>query len=732
MTHSFGYKVAIPHLIYLKIFFVCCALLFLNSLTNANQSHTLGREMKVQDVETGTLLLEDGSNRFHPAPVLETVVDIRVTGLIARTKVTQYFMNPSSEWIEGIYVFPLPEMSAVDTLKMIIGERTIIGEIEERSEAKKIYEQAKSDGKKASLLEQERPNIFTSSVANIGPNEQVAITIEYQEELRYDQGEFSVRFPMVVGPRYIPGATAISSFSSNGWSRDTDQVPDASRITPSVHHPKKGSINPVSITATIDAGFAAVIKSPSHQIKTTESDSIYTIELSSLRVPADSDFILEWRPTVGDAPNAALFSDEFNGDTYALLMVMPPIEENAEHSRLPRETIFIIDTSGSMEGTSLQQAKASLRIAVNRLDAKDSFNIIQFNSYTQSLFPTSQVSTKGNIGKALRYVDSFAANGGTEMLSALQSALTNQGRDEKVRQVIFITDGSIGNEEAVFRYIKQNLGGSRLFTVGIGSAPNSYFMRKAAEYGLGTFTYIGYASEIKKKMVDLFSKLESPVLTNIEIDWQNRSVETWPKKVPDLYLGEPIIITARLPNLGGDIEIKGRRGAKHWQLSFELEGGSKNSGIDKLYARRKVAALTSSLEDGADAKEVQGQIVTVGKAHHIVTAHTSLVAVEQISPLPKNALLKTKQFLTNLPRGWKFESGWGSKSGTNQGSPNSNPQNLTSPVPHKSTPTSQTGTVVAFHRPGQLPKTATPAMLLVILGMGLLGAADWLRRKLAC
>ena len=397
--------------------------------------------------------------------------------------------SPTDEWLEGIYVFPLSESAAVDTLVMKIGDRVIVGEIEERVKAKKIYEEAKKAGKKASLLEQERPNIFTTSVANIGPGEVVSITIEYQEDLRYSQGEFSLRFPMVVGPRYIPGAKKITGFSGTGWSHDTDQVSDASRITPPVADPSKGPINPVSIRVHVNAGFPIHVNSPSHDIQVTEDSSGTLIALDEQTVPADSDFVLEWRPRVGDAPNAALFSDVFQGDTYALLMLMPPSDPDATIERLPKETIFVIDTSGSMSGTSIEQAKEALRLAIRRLSPEDSFNLIQFNSTASRMHGSSQPATQKNIDRAVRYVKNLDAGGGTEMLGALVFALGETPEMNKVRQVIFITDGEVGNESALFGYIKKNLGRSRLFTVGIGSAPNSHFMTKAAEYGSGCLLY---------------------------------------------------------------------------------------------------------------------------------------------------------------------------------------------------------------------------------------------------
>ena len=244
------------------------------------------------------------------------------------------------------------------------------------------------------------------------------------------------------------------------------------------------------------------------------------------------------------------------------------------------------------------------------------------------------------------------------MLGALVFALGETPEMNKVRQVIFITDGEVGNESTLFGYIKKNLGRSRLFTVGIGSAPNSHFMRKAAEYGSGSFTYIGSTTEVQKKMDELFSKLESPVLSQIVIDWKGQRAEHWPKYIPDLYLGEPVVIAAKLPKLGAEVGIHGWRGGKHWAVDFKLEGGSTHSGIDRLFARRKIDSLNSRLLDGADADAVRAEIVAIGLNHHLVTKHTSLVAVEQVVSRPQGESLTSAAIPTNLPKGWVMEDIW--------------------------------------------------------------------------
>ena len=695
------------------------------------QSPDLGRAMSAQDAKAGTLLVRTSEHdQFRPIPMLFTEVEIKVTGLIARSAVTQHFKNPTDKWLEGTYVFPLPDTAAVDELSMKIGDRIIVGEIEERAQAKKIYEKAKSEGKKATLVEQERPNMFTTSVANIGPGETIQITIEYQEVLRYDAGGFELRFPTVVGPRYIPGTRKITKFSGTGWAHNTDEVGDASRVTPPVAHPTDGPINPVRIRAHINAGFPVNVQSPSHAVRTREDSTGTLVTLAEKVVPADSDFVLTWRPKIGDAPDAALFSDVFNGQTYALLMVMPPEKPKAKAQRLPREAIYVIDTSGSMDGSSISQAKAALQLALARLAPEDSFNVIEFNSHAIQLFDSSQPATPRNIKTAVDYVKNLHAEGGTEMMPALTLALGQSTTTGKVRQVIFVTDGSGGNEMALLDYIKRHLKRSRLFTVGIGSAPNGYFMRKAAEYGQGSFTYIGKISEVKAKMGELFAKLENPVLTRIRIDWKGRPVEHYPKYIPDLYLSEPVVIAARLPNLGGSAEITGWLDGKPWAVDFKLDGGRSHSGIDRLFAQRKIEFLTLSLSEGVARDTVRKAIVELGLTHHLVTKHTSLVAVDHVASRPQNEQLDSSAVPTNLPKGWVYDGVFGSR-GEGKVEQAKVKEQEKKIAANPGVRTAEKITVATTKRyttaqgPGVLPRTATPAALLLLIGLLLLVTAAW-------
>ncbi len=663
--------------------------LFLAHHANADET-PLQKLERLGDAKQGRLVFKS-KDGILAAPTLKTDVHMRISGMIARVKVEQHFKNPTNDWMEGVYVFPLPEESAVDHLDMKIGERVIEGQIKEKEQAKKVYEAAKHEGKKATLLEQERANIFTTNVANIGPLEEITVAIEYQETLRYDQGQFRIRFPMVVAPRYIPRSPPESDFVGTGFSRDTDQVPDAGRLTPPVLHPRNGPINPVSIRIDLDAGFQlAQLESPYHKTDIKQDGHRYSISLATGETPANRDFELVWKPEVGDKPQAVVFTETKKDKTYALVMVMPPSAAAETTAKpMPREVIFVIDTSGSMEGMSMEQARESLILALGRLTSQDRFNVIQFNSYTSKLYPDAAPVNGKSLREAKDYARSLRASGGTEIAGALDAALIGSDNPKVIRQVVFMTDGSVGNEDALLGIIRKKLGDSRLFTIGIGSAPNSLFMTKAAEFGHGTFTYIGKVEEVNEKMSGLFRKLENPVLTNIGVNLPGLvEAERWPKQLPDLYSGEPVMLSAVLQEVGGDVTVSGARGATKWSTKLALTANKTESGVAVLWARKKISSLMDTAHNHPD--EAKSAIITTALDHHLVSKYTSLVAIDVTPSRSSDAILKTVAVPTNLPEGWNHEAVF-----------------------------------------GQLPKTATPADLNLLIGLALLLAASglWFQAK---
>jgi len=617
--------------------------------------------MKPQDAAGGTLLLKSNANgETFAVPLLATDVEIRVSGMVARAAVRQRFRNLHADWYEGIYVFPLPENAAVDRLRMRIGDRLVEGEIRERQAAKVAYERAKQSGQRATLLEQERPNIFTSSVANIGPGEEIEVELEYQQRLRYEQARYSLRFPMVVGPRYIPG-TPVAGLVGTGWAPGTDQVPDAPRITPPVLRPGADVVlNPVTLRVTLEAGVPlATVESAYHPVRVRETSRSRREVVLEGETYASRDFELAWTVAPDRAPRVALFTERKGERHYGLLMVMPPAGERVAAS-LPREVIFVIDTSGSMHGASILQAKEALELAVRRLGPRDRFNVIEFNSVASTLFTDARAVTPETTAIAVRWIRALKAQGGTEMAAAVKLALNGRESPDRVRQVIFLTDGAVGNEDPLFRLIAERLGDSRLFTVGIGSAPNSHFMTRAAQAGRGTFTYIGKPDEVKAKMTELFAKLESPVLKNVRIEWPGGAqVESWPKRLPDLYLGEPVVVTAALARTEGEIIVSGMLGEAPWRAAVPVSAAAEGSGMGVLWARDKIAALMDSLRENSPEPEIRAAVVDLALTHHLVTKYTSLVAVDRAPARPDGAVLKEAALPTNLPDGWAYDAVFG-------------------------------------------------------------------------
>jgi Ca-activated chloride channel family protein len=581
---------------------------------------------------------------------VQTEVGIEVTGMVARTRVSQVFHNPAGDYVEGVYVFPLPESAAVDHLWMRIGDRVIEGQIQEKGAARKVYDQAKGDGRKAALVEQQRPNLFTNNIAHIGPGERVEIRIEYQQPLRYDNGEYKLRFPLAVTPRYLTPMSVQDPMPDAPKALEAQA--DASDLLQPVF--ATAPSNPVDIAVVIDAGVPIQdIRSSYHDVSSEKQGSSRTaVFLTREQDQADRDFELSWR-VAGSAPQAALFVDRGGDTDYALLMVVPPApnaDEAAKQSQMPREMVLIIDTSGSMEGASIQQAKAALQMALLTLGERDRFNVVEFNSVMRPLFPQAMAATPDNVQRAKVWVGALKAGGGTEMVPVLNFALNGQEAPGYLRQVIFMTDGGVANEDELFRLIEKRLGSSRLFTVGIGSAPNAHFMTKAAQFGRGTFTYIGDVREVQSKMTGLFAKIEAPVLRDVSIQWPDGTpVDTFPAKVPDLYLGEPVLVSAAAHAPLGTVVVSGLRGNQPWSVALTPAADS-SPGVGALWARSKIASLMDDLARGAAADDIRPKVVQVAVDHHLVSAYTSLVAIDT-TPSNLTGAVRTAMVPSTLPAG---------------------------------------------------------------------------------
>jgi Ca-activated chloride channel family protein len=643
---------------------------FFVSLQARGEAQTLSpSQLLPSQMKTGSLLIRSGEDSYYAeAPRLGADYDLTVSGPTIRGRVTQIFQNNTQDWVEAVYVYPLPEDGAVDSLKMVIGERIVVGEIKERQTARAIYEQAKASGHKTTLVEQERPNIFTNSVANIAPGETILVQLEYQAPVKQSAGTFSLRIPLVIGPRYNPKPIVQNvdlRTDGNGWGQTTDPVPDRARIEPPVLDPREHApINPVQITVRLQAGFPlAEVKSHHHSVKVdTESADTQLIKLDG-KVPADRDFELTWKSAAQAAPSVGLFRERIGNDDYLLAFVTPPSLEQAQEQR-PREAIFVIDNSGSMGGTSMVQAKASLLYALGRLKPADRFNVIRFDHTMDMVFSDSVPANADNLARAKAFVSALEAKGGTEMVPAMKAALTDARPEESnlLRQVVFLTDGAIGNEQQLLDLMADMRGRSRVFMVGIGSAPNSFLMTRAAEIGRGTFTHIGSVEQVEERMRALFEKLESPAVTNLSVHFSEVQADITPAVAPDLYRGEPLVVAAKLSALAGNLEIKGRIGDRPWFVTLPLANAAEGKGLSKLWARRKIAdAEVAKTLRKATPEETDKRILALGLDHQLVTRLTSLVAVDKTPSRPDGVRLSRADLPLNLPAGWDFDKVFGER-----------------------------------------------------------------------
>ncbi|OZB15017.1 MAG: marine proteobacterial sortase target protein, partial [Marinobacter sp. 34-60-7] len=427
--------------------------------------------------DAGVLYLANGQSQWQePALILDSRFEVSVSGPIAQTRLTRTFRNTSEQWQEGVFVFPLPEDATVFGFALKVGERKIVGQLQPREKARETYQKARGNGQKAALVEQQRPNLFTNRVANIPPGEQVVVELEYQQPVMFRHGEFELRLPTTLTPRYMPGLPRSRDNPEwqSGWALPTALVPDAASISPFTVRPD--DVHPSSHRATVRVDIQnglplAAVDSPSHRLDTRIDGARADVRPEAGTILMDRDFVLRWRPLPSQQPEAAVFHQQWQGEDFLMAMVMPPAGVGPV---LRRELVFVIDTSGSMAGESIAQARSALLRGLDTLRPGDRFNVIQFNSQAHALFSKPVSADANALARARQYVRGLKAEGGTEMTSALSLALTmgDTSDESRVRQRVFITDGAVGNESALFDQIRRDLGDQRLFTVGIGSAPN--------------------------------------------------------------------------------------------------------------------------------------------------------------------------------------------------------------------------------------------------------------------
>lgn len=599
-------------------------------------------------------------------PLKHTDVQGAVSGAVARVTVTQEFFNTSDEKIEAVYVFPLPQNAAVDDMTMQVGDRTIRGIIKEREEARRIYEAARRQGHVAALLDQERPNIFAQSVTNIEPGATVKVTISYVEVLKYEEGHYEFMFPMVVGPRYVPGAFLVGK-QGGGWAPDTNKAPDASRITPPVAKPGTRSGHDISLTVKIDAGVPIQnLRSEQHKVsidRTGKSAAIVRLENRN-ELPR-RDFILRYDPAEAQISDALLTHRDDKGDGYFTLILQPPARPQ-EGDIAPKEIVFVLDTSGSMSGFPVEKGKQLVNKMLTHLNANDTFNLITFSGDTAILFPEPVYPTEANMARARQFLDSRQGSGGTEMMKAIRAALDPSDASDHLRVVCFITDGYVGNDMELIGEVKKHPN-ARVFSFGIGTSVNRFLLDKMAEAGRGEVEYVTLEQSATPAADRLFERMRSPLLTDITVEWNGLPVkDIYPTLIPDVFSAKPVVLYGRYTTAAnGTIMIRGRRAGAPYekQIKVELPQLRKEHDVlGSLWARQKIDYLMAQdwngMQGGNPKDDLKQQITELGLEHRLMTQFTSFVAVEE-QTVTTGGEPQVIQVPVEMPKGVSYEGVFG-------------------------------------------------------------------------
>ncbi len=611
--------------------------------------------IRAQDATEGSLeAFAKKGTALGACPLKHTDVKAEISGFLSRVRVTQEFENKFTEPIEAVYTFPLPQAAAVDDMTMRIGDRTIRGRILSREEARKVYERAKTKGQAASLLDQERPNIFTQAVANIMPNQKIVVEISYVETLKYEDGAYEFSFPMTVGPRYIPGAPI--GRKGNGFAPDTNRVPDASRITPMPAKERAG--HDISIEVSLDAGVPVrEIRSTSHEIETANlSAARADIKLKDQKTIPNKDFVLRYNVAGEKIEDAVLTHRDKRGGFFTL--ILQPPDKIRQEDVTPKEIVFVLDTSGSMSGFPIEKAKEAMKLSLDNLYPEDTFNLITFAGATSVLFDKPVPATQANLAKAQDFLASRQGSGGTEMMKAIRAALEPSDAQDHLRVVCFMTDGYVGNDMEIIGEIQKHKN-ARVFSFGIGSSVNRFLLDKMAQEGNGEVEYVALTDDGSKAAKKFYERVRTPLLTDVSIDWNGLPVtDIYPNKIPDLFSAKPVVVHGRYTKgARGTIRLKGKSGGRDFVREIAVnfpDTEASHDSLATLWARTRIDDLMSrdwsGAQNGAMKPGLQDTIKNIGLEYRLMTQFTSFVAVEE-RVVNEGGKSKTVEVPVELPDG---------------------------------------------------------------------------------
>jgi Ca-activated chloride channel family protein len=611
---------------------------------------------KIKERPVGGLYAQTPDRGRQAFTLTNTDVKGKISGNISRVEVTQTFQNPYDKPLEAIYVFPLPDQAAVDDMEIRIGDRVIKGNIKKREEAKAIYERARQEGRTAGLLEQERDNIFTQSLANIKPNEQIKVTIRYTESLKFEEGDYEFVFPMVVGPRYIPG----QAIDRQG---NTTQVPDASRINPPILNPEMRSGNDINVSLQIDAGVPIRnLYSTSHRLDIKNNGETVELKLANGDNIPNKDLIVRYKVS-GDRTAPTVLTTTTDQGAHFATYLIPAIAYRADQI-VPKDVVFLMDTSGSQSGDPILKSRELMRRFINGLNPNDTFTIIDFSSTTRQL---SRVPLQNNLANrllAMKYIDQVDANGGTELMNGINVA-TNfpAASDGRIRSVVLITDGYIGNDNEVIAAVQKNLKpGNRLYSFGVGSSVNRYLLDRVAEMGRGTSRVVRQDEPTQAVAEKFFRQINNPVLTNIQVKWEGDGAapEIYPSNAPDLFAEQPLVLFGKKGDrANGKLKITGiAAGGERFEQTLDVnfdasDSVSNNLGIAQLWGRARIKDLMNQMF-GGEVKSLVDAVTQTALNYRLLSQYTAFVAVSEEVRVNPDGGKVTVQVPVLLPEGVNF------------------------------------------------------------------------------
>jgi Ca-activated chloride channel family protein len=602
-------------------------------------------------------LYMSGKQRLIPLPLAETRVRGSISGFVARVKVTQVYVNPYDAVIEATYVFPLPERAAVTSMIMHLSDRDVVAEIKEKQEAEEIYKQAVEAGHTAALMTQQRPNIFTQKVGNIPAGDKIEVELEYVDVLGYTEGVSAFVFPTVVGPRYIPGKPLPGpDQASCARCADTDQVPDASAISPPVLRSNETSAHRIDLELRVEPGLPiAALTSPSHDLSIDrQGDDRAVVRIAEGdRVP-NKDFILRI-DLRGRRPDVAVLAHKNgSGNGYLTLSVQPPAFPKSSEIA-PKDLFFVVDNSGSMHGKPIEACKQLVRAALRGMNPDDRFTIMRFSDYVSALSRSPLENTPENVERGLRFIDEMSGMGGTEMLSGIRRALEGSVDAGRVRIVFFLTDGYIGNEAEILKAIREeNQARARLFSLGVGSSVNRYLLAGMARIGRGQVQIMRYDEDPGPFVERFYRMVRNPVLTDVQISWGDLDVfGQTPGTVPDLFDARPLLVHARYGRAGsGTVTLGGRIGGQTFscEIPVDLPDRNHRPEVASLWARERIGEWMD--EETRFPEKRKDEITRLALEHSLMSKYTAFVAVDRevVNRKPTQPLIPVSQRLP-LPEG---------------------------------------------------------------------------------